>query len=136
MDTEKKEDNKKPGCLHRTAKTILTLFFVFIFIPFFYLSVGAMSRKIISRKNATRVALALENFKKEKNIYPRELEELVPKYLKEVPDGIIAYGCEDGTEYHFMFCTDGLLLFPWEDYYSRRFIKEEMKEIFEQDKKK
>ena len=53
-----------------------------ILIPIIWISA---ENAFYSQKQATKIIQALERYKKDNNIYPATLEELVPRYLGSVP---------------------------------------------------
>jgi len=116
FNTRKKEGSKKA----RLITVLLLTLFTIPFLTSIFLSspLRNMSRKIAIARTDTMIP-AIENYKRDKGIYPGKLEELREEYLSKIPSpliiGIPEYGYENtGQSYRITFKQNVIMGFNFE----------------------
>jgi len=114
--TRKKEGSKKTGLI---TVLLLTLFTIpFLTSIFLSRPLRNMSRKIAIARTDTMIS-AIEDYKRDKGIYPDKLEELKQEYLSKILSpliiGIPEYGYENtGQSYRITFKQNVIMGFNFE----------------------
>ena len=78
----------------------------------FVLSISSLQLSI-SRRRGNEINIALENYKKENGVYPKKLQNLVPKYISEIPKSLYFFN----NSFHYFTLPNGAYILFFSRFY-------------------